>query len=145
MCSFRTFSRASLLDQGEKFDVEGLGVHVEVNDSCSGCAEVLITPVRLKRYDLTTTIFNPTSLCSRDCKLTTMGVHEMGALAHASIFVVTIPCPEYRCHETPGIPHARDPMPLLPYQTGRKKNLLYKLTWNLHENLWKGLALATLP
>ena len=29
-------------------------------------------------------------------------------------------CPTYRCHETLGIPHARDPTPLLSCQMGRK-------------------------
>ena len=39
----------------------------------------------------------------------------MGVLAHASIFGVTIFIVKYRCQETPGIPHAGDPMPFLPY------------------------------
>ena len=39
--------------------------------------------------------------------------YGMGALACASVFGV-ICLPEYRCHETLGIPHARDPIPLLP-------------------------------
>ena len=44
----------------------------------------------------------------------------MGALAGASIIRVTI-YPEYRCPETPGIPHVRDPMLLLLKQ---QKSLL---------------------
>ena len=44
-----TFSRASWLDKGEKFDVEGWGC-VEVNVSIA-TVEVLITLVKLKRYD----------------------------------------------------------------------------------------------
>ena len=131
------FSRASSLYQGWKVP-------------CRGTRGVWMSMLVFHRWrywlhwcglkDMTDhDFFNLTSLCSRDCKLTTWGC-GMGALACALILGWPF-CPEYRCDETPGIPHARDPLPLLPNPIGQK-TLLYKLTWNLSKKLWEGTGFS---
>ena len=134
LCVFiQMFSRASLLDKGWKVQHRGIrGVWM----SMLAFQRQRYWSLQWGLKDMTNhDFFNPTSLHSRDCKLTTWGC-ETGVLACA-LFLGWLFCPEYIYCETPGIPHTKDPMPLLQYQTGRK-NLLYKLTWNLSKNPWEG-------
>ena len=67
-------------------------------------AEVLITPVKPVGYQLAEyNKLNPTSLHSRDCKLITLG-HEMGVLAHTSIYLGDCLALNTDAMRTPGIP-----------------------------------------
>ena len=75
--------------------------------------------------------FNPTSLHSRDCKLTTWGVWNGYAGLWINFWSDHVVL--NRCCETLGIPHARDPTPLLSCWMSRK-SCSNKLTWNHSEN-----------
>ena len=75
--------------------------------------------------------FNPTSLCSRDCKLTTQGVWNE----------CTSPCinfwGDYSVLNTDAMKLLAFPMQGTPchcYPTSERKTLLYRLTWNLSKN-----------
>ena len=82
-----TFSRASLLDQGWKVQCRGIR---GVWKSMSVLWQWRYWLHWWGSKDMTShDNFNPTSLQSRDCKLTTWEC-EMCVLAHASIFGVTI-------------------------------------------------------
>ena len=105
-CTFlRMFSRASLLDQGLKFNVNGKG-YVEVSVGILE-AEVLITLRKSKTYDQSQ-FLQSSSLCFRDGKLKMGGVWNR----HTS------PCIDLwddhsilnlDAGKTPGISYVRDP------------------------------------
>ena len=124
----QTFFRSSLLDQGWK-----------VWCRCRGTRGLWTSRSAFWRWrywshqwglkDMTNhDFFNPTSLPSRDCKLTAWEC-GMGALAPPWI------------HMLLAFPMQGSPCHFLPYQMGRK-TLLYKLTWNLSKNLWEGTGFS---
>ena len=141
LCAFlRTFSWASLLDQGWKVQCRGKG---DVQTSMLAFWRQMYWSHWWSLKDMTNhTFFNPTSLHYRDCKLKTWG-YEMGTLAHASICGMIILSWPQMLRKLLVFPTLGTPTVVTLTQWD--KRLLHKLTWNLGGNDWEGVGISHPP
>ena len=135
------FSRASWLDQGWKNQCRGITV---VWKSTWAFWQWRCWSHQREIKDTTGhDNFNPTSLHSRDCKLTTQGVwngcsnpcinfwngHSVLNTDAMKLLAFTMQGAPYHCYLTKWI----------------EETLICKLTWNLNKNLWKGTGFSCPP